>query len=177
MSAADKIRTPGGMAFPMPAGTLEVIVDAIREEVTDEAKAKEIIDMVMASTVGMTLRDCFAAHAPAEPPGWFSISDKLEPPPSVQVPSVMEALKASPGFNDLSEEQKDVAVNCVAEGEDHPDELEAIVAFANDMREAAMKASKEAEAIAATVDIENEARRYFAWRWHYATKMIEARGA
>lgn len=136
------------------------------------------------SQEGATLRDYFAARAPAEIPNWFMWHGQMPVPAVPQVPSVIQALRTAPGFSVLEdieatedrEEQIGEAYICVDTGGEPRPELAEIVKFARDMIASAEQAAASARAAARQIEAENEAMRYFAWRWHYANQMLRARG-
>lgn len=128
---------------------------------------------------GASMRDYLASNAPSEVPDWFKCTGLLELPALPKIPEFIQALKSSPGFDSIKDNGEAVAealdfLHAGLEPESQP--LKDIVAFARDMIGAALDAHKAAEQHRRQVMGENAARRYFAWRWHYADQMLKARG-
>lgn len=125
---------------------------------------------------GMTARDYYAAHAPSEIPGWFDLADPLELVDEPDIPMRWSALKASPGWEAASDQEKDeahAALIDLMDGNDVVDSPAAKIArFAHDLIEAGKKANDEAVERNALIQKQNLARRYFAWRRFYAEQMI-----
>lgn len=76
----------GGPAFPITdASMLHRIGAAAIAEISDSAERDRVyIEVTAKAAQGMTLRDYFMAHAPAEPQQWFIPAM----PPCLAVPSV-----------------------------------------------------------------------------------------
>jgi hypothetical protein len=116
---------------------------------------------------GASLRDYFAAHAPDFPPTWFTV--EMEDP----MPRVLdkrEALAVQLGFADLSEEEKNEALEWLGDGiyDIKSEPVRAVAEAASDL----IKASE--LMVQAWNERHNEAR-YFAWRWYYAQQMLAHR--
>lgn len=128
---------------------------------------------------GASMRDFLASNAPSEVPDWFKCTGLLELPALPKIPTLMQALESSPGFDSIKgkAEAVDEVLDYLHEGvEPERQPLKDIVAFARDMIGAARDAFKAAEQHRRQVMDENAARRFFAWRWHYADQMLKARG-
>lgn len=110
---------------------------------------------------GMTLRDYFAANAPAEVPDWF---EHRKPPRDFpEMPRWFEV------FGD--EKDKRVARDWLDDPcfdlADHVSDPERGRRFAGEVT-----ASREGYA---AWSLRDKAERYFQWRWHYAAAMLRTR--
>lgn len=141
----------GGQVFPVP--------DCSQNLATGETVSHQ-------SVGGMTLRDYFAARAPAEIPAWFQHPDQFEVP--AQLP-MHEALALVPDWHSLGTHERETLASWVADGcFDLEEKLEPIGQAARALLEVNRKTIESTRA-------NNEAARFFAWRWHYATNMVRTR--
>jgi hypothetical protein len=115
----------------------------------------------------MTLRDWFATHAPTEIPKWFQWAG--QPVPDVPIAGL--ALQQVNGFDSLSYSQKQTLRAWVR---DPAFALEDDIA---DIGDAAAEIRRQAELTRERILRENDAGRYYAWRWAYADAMLNARKA
>jgi hypothetical protein len=102
----------------------------------------------------LTMRDYFAANAPAEIPDWF----RHEEPPRDYPPQ--------PDWRDIKDrEQAEIAANWLSDGcYDLPESLRWFAAAVKQHRDSREQWGRE-----------NAAERFFQWRWHYADMMIASR--
>ncbi len=104
----------------------------------------------------LTVRDYFAAEAPAEIPGWFK-----HKPAAVNVP-------AMPDWRELPKDHQIVAQDWLHDScFDLGGEIPALVSF-QQPAEAHWKAKAEAR-------LRDEQERYIQWRYHYASMMLAER--
>jgi hypothetical protein len=111
---------------------------------------------------GMTLRDYFAARAPAEIPAWYDYRPRDPRPPNVppfqMLPAyLLEAARA--WINDPCYDLQDTA----SVGDDKA------------LLRAFTEAWDEQKLALEIYDAQKKVGRYFAWRWYYADMMLEAR--
>lgn len=101
----------------------------------------------------MTDLDYFAAHAPSEIPNWFNPNpDTAELPPGFDYKTLQ------------NDEDREAFRAWLMADEDLPDHLSWVK----------VEFTRLAEARSLAI-AERESNRYFAWRWHYAQKMLDAR--
>jgi hypothetical protein len=117
---------------------------------------------------GMSLREYFAAHAPAVP-DWFEPFAGNEP----SIPSKLdraEAMPQVPGFAALSQDHRNYLMAWATSGGDHWDAPEDVEVFT----EAAWKLIEQREAEIREAKQRLAAQRFFRWRWYYADQMLAA---
>lgn len=128
---------------------------------------------------GLTVRDYYAAHAPNEIPHWFTLADPLPLVPVPHVPGLLGALKTAPGWEEADQQLQDAALAALHnlfDGFDNAGNSPAdqLAAFAFDVIQATTHASDIAQEQNATIERQNLARRYFAWRRFYGDQMVVA---
>lgn len=117
----------------------------------------------------LTLRDVFAAHAPADLPDWFRIPDAATVPDALDVDV---ALADEEGWSALTERQRARLLDWVR------DPSVALLDKASrqiGQRVLALIDQREQERAQAIQN--NLMERYFAWRWFYADQMLFWRSA
>lgn len=139
----------GGPAFPLAAKFTDAQGDAV------------------AVAHGMTLRDWYATYAP-EAPDWF-VDSSVEQAPSRINPALY--VQTLPGYKSLSKEARSSLGAWMRDGTWDLEGAEAVLA--NEATEAATRRDIDI----ARIERSNAARRFFAWRWHYADQMLAGRTA
>lgn len=131
----------GGYAFPVSAGHVDLSGNPLNYP-----------------EFGMTLRDWFATHAPAEIPFWFKHTPLPRPAPA-------------PGWDTLAtDEHKETARNWLASEDREIDELP------DELRPWGESVLAASVAIADWQQANNVAA-FIQWRWAYADAMIAQRAA
>lgn len=112
----------------------------------------------MSTTEPTSRRDYFAANAPADPPEWFQ--------PVIDEPPLPEMPPLPPALGNADHAQKVAAHGFFARQYAGSQSYELAKEY-----EQAFNAWKEQ---CNQVQFARDERRYFAWRWYYAEKVIEA---
>lgn len=114
----------------------------------------------------MSLLEFFAAHAPDNIPAWFKLADPPQVPPVLDID---QALAQTHGYSELSDADKETVHVWMRDPIfDLDEKLAPIGRAADGLRQMSSAIHQEAANNA-------KATLYFAWRWHYAMCMLNAK--